>query len=84
LGAYHTAAIISVTCALYTWGDNSKGQVTVGFGSSIQTIFFFTFFWQLGSGDKKAYHAPYCVTGTAGAAEASTGTRPRPSAAIAV
>ena len=44
LGAYHTAAITSVTCALYTWGDNTKGQVTVGIGSSIQTTILLTFF----------------------------------------
>ncbi len=27
LGAYHTAAISTITSAVYTWGDNSKGQV---------------------------------------------------------
>lgn len=45
LGAYHTAAIASMTCDLYMWGDNTKGQ--------------------LGSGDKKAYSAPFCATSAA-------------------
>ena len=27
LGAYHTVAISTITSSVYTWGDNSKGQV---------------------------------------------------------
>jgi alpha-tubulin suppressor-like RCC1 family protein len=30
LGAYHTVVIASVTCAVYAWGDNTKGQLGSG------------------------------------------------------
>ena len=55
-----------MSCALYMWGDNTKGQVTLHLHAShfpplSPALISLP---QLGSGDKKAYHAPYCVTGT--------------------
>jgi hypothetical protein len=49
------------------WGDNTKGQVTlhrtVASATTIRAVISTP---QLGSGDKKPYSAPYCVTNAAG------------------